>query len=231
MHDFSPRSARGPRTWSVPIVALALVLAACSGAAAPAGSAGPGDAASPTAAQTGAEAPPTSGESPGAGESLAPGASPDAGGVVLTQGWATADLTDVRDGTTFRIADLVTGNRVVFIETMAIWCSNCRSQQRDVVKALANLNPERVTWIGVDVDGSESASALAEYSRSLGFDWAYVVGSADFLRALADDFGAQVLSPPSTPIIVVGTNGTVTLTEFGHKSVDRILELATSNGA
>ena len=112
-------------------------------------------------------------------------------------------------------------NRVVFVETMAIWCSNCRAQQKDVVKALAGLDPARVTWIGIDVDGSESASDLAAYSDSLGFDWPYAVGSADFLRALSDEFGTQILSPPSTPIVVVGTDGTVTLTEFGHKSVDQ----------
>ena len=230
MHNFIPSPARSPGTWPVLVGALALVLAACSGAVVPASSAVAGaTGASPTPTTTGVT--PSSDTSPAAGESSAPEASPAIGGAVLTQSWATADLTDVRNGTTFRIADLVAADRVVFIETMAIWCSNCRSQQRDAVKALANLDPERVTWIGVDVDGSESASALAEYSRSLGFDWPYVVGSADFLRALNDDFGSQVLSPPSTPIIVVGNDGTVTLTEFGHKSVDRILELATSNGA
>ena len=230
MPEFSPGLARAPGVWPVFIVALALVLAACSGAAAPAGSAAPGGA-DVSAAPTTAGVVPTTATSSAVPESPDPASSSDTGRAVLTQSWATADLTDVRNGTTFRIADLVAGHRVVFIETMAIWCSNCRSQQRDVVKALAKLDPERVTWISVDVDGSESASALAEYSRSLGFDWPYVVGSADFLRALNDDLGSQVLSPPSTPIIVLGTDGTVTLTEFGHKSVDRILELASSNGA
>ena len=152
-------------------------------------------------------------------------------GVVLTQAWATEALTDVRTGESFRIADLVADDRVVFIETMAIWCSSCRTQQRDVVKALAALDPGRVTWIGVDVDASEKAGDLANYSLKLGFDWPYVVASTDLARALAAEFGDQVLSPPSTPIIVVGTDGTVTLTEFGHKSVDRILELAAAHGA
>ena len=150
---------------------------------------------------------------------------------MLTQAWATVHLTDVRTGQSFRIADIVATRRVVFIETMAIWCANCRAQQRDAVTALAGLSPDRVTWIGVDVDASEGAQDLAAYSRQLGFDWPYVVGSNDFLRSLADEFGSQILSPPSTPVIVIGTDGTVTLTEFGHKSVDRIRELAAANGA
>jgi thiol-disulfide isomerase/thioredoxin len=167
---------------------------------------------------------------PSVGAPTEPAPSPT-DGVVLVQAWATTELTDVRNGERFRIADLVAGGRIVFLETMAIWCTNCRRQQGDVVSALAQLDPARVTWIGIDVDSSESAEALAEYSRRLGFDWPFVVAGQDLARALATEFGDQVLSPPSTPIIVVGTDGRVTLTEFGHKSVDRIVQLAGEHGA
>ena len=205
--------------------ALLFTLAACSGpgGALPSESTLAGTTGAPTAPAPSALAsgPPSASDDPAATPA----------GVVLTQAWATEALTDVRTGESFRIADLVADDRVVFIETMAIWCSSCRTQQRDVVKALAALDPGRVTWIGVDVDASEKAGDLANYSLKLGFDWPYVVASTDLARALAAEFGDQVLSPPSTPIIVVGTDGTVTLTEFGHKSVDRILELAAAHGA
>jgi thiol-disulfide isomerase/thioredoxin len=167
---------------------------------------------------------------PSVGAPTEPASSPT-DGVQLTQAWATAELTDVRNGQRFRIADLVADGRVVFLETMAIWCTNCRRQQGDVVSALSQLDPATVTWIGIDVDASESADALADYSRTLGFDWPFVVAGPDLARALAAEFGDQVLSPPSTPIVVIGTDGRVTLTEFGHKSVDRIMQLATEYGA
>jgi hypothetical protein len=38
----------------------------------------------------------------------------------LDQAWATAILTDVATGRTFRIADFVAADKVVFVETMAI---------------------------------------------------------------------------------------------------------------
>ncbi|MGH2385982.1 MAG: hypothetical protein ACRDGB_13175, partial [Candidatus Limnocylindria bacterium] len=38
------------------------------------------------------------------------------------------ELVDVRDGTTFTLADLAV-DRPLIVETMAIWCSNCRQQQ------------------------------------------------------------------------------------------------------
>ena len=65
-----------------------------------------------------------------------PIASPEAPAVVLAQPWATAPLTDVATGETFRIADLA--GKVVIVETMAIWCSNCRAQQGDVQAALGS---------------------------------------------------------------------------------------------
>lgn len=167
---------------------------------------------------------------PSVGAPTEPAPSPT-DGVVLVQAWATAELTDVRNGERFRITDLVADGRVVFLETMAIWCANCRRQQGDVVVALSQLDPARVIWIGVDVDASESAEALADYSRTLGFEWPFVVAGKDLARALATEFGDQVLSPPSTPIIVVGTDGRVTLTEFGHKGIDRIVQLAREHGA
>ena len=204
------------------LIVVATLAAACTGSAGTSQTAGPpgatpiSGAPSPSAPSTGAPTEPVSSPT-------------DA--VELTQAWATAELTDVRNGERFRIADLVADGRVVFLETMAIWCTNCRRQQGDVVSALAQLDPARVTWIGIDVDASESADALADYSRTLGFDWPFVVAGRDLARSLAAEFGDQVLSPPSTPIVVIGTDGRVTLTEFGHKSVDRIVQLATEYGA
>lgn len=220
----TPRSPRLPRALGA-LISFSLILGACSGAAGAPVVSTP-TIASPTSSGDTSQDP---GSTP-APSGLATGPTA-ASGVLLTQAWATAALTDVRNGSSFRIADLVASGKVVFIETMAIWCSNCRSQQRDVVKALAGLDPDRVVWIGIDVEASESASDLADYSRSLGFDWPYVIGDQALLRALVDEFGSQVLSPPATPIAVIGTDGTVTLTEFGHKSVDRIQELAAAHGA
>lgn len=203
-------------------LAVVVAVAACTGG----GSVQGPIAATGTAASAGPSAPDRS-----AGPSREPSPGASTPGVELTGAWATAQLTDVRTGERFRIADLVADGRVVFLEPMAIWCTNCRRQQGDVVVALDRLDPAKVTWIGVDVDPSEEADALAEYSRTFGFDWPFVVAGVDVSRALAAEFGDRVLSPPSTPIVVVGTDGRVTLTEFGHKSVDRIVELAAEHGA
>jgi len=157
-------------------------------------------------------------------------ASPEPG-VALQQPWATAALTNVSTGDLFRIADLVASGKVVFIETMAIWCTNCRAQQYEAVAAFERLDPSRAVWVGIDVETSESARALAAYAKSNGFPFTYAIADANLARALANDFGDIVLSPPSVNVIVIGTDGRVTQTRRGHKSADELISLAQEHGA
>ncbi len=165
--------------------------------------------------------------SPGA---TTPGASaPPSDAAVALPAWATIPLTDVRTGETFTLAG--TGDRVVFVEPMAVWCSSCRQQQETAKEAVAGLDPSGITWVALDVDPNETPEMLARFADDNEFPFTYAIAGVELSRALADAFGAQVLSPPSTPVIVIGTDGTVTLTEFGHKSQARIAELAQQHGA
>jgi peroxiredoxin len=144
--------------------------------------------------------------------------------------WATLTLTDVQSGTQFRIADLTARGKVVFVETMAIWCTNCRRQQQEATAAWPRLDPETVAWIAVDVESSESAEALDRYRESNGFPFTYVVADQQLSRALVDDFGDVVLNPPAVNVIIVGADGRVShLT--GHHAADDVVRLAEEHGA
>jgi hypothetical protein len=88
-----------------------------------------------------------------------------------------------------------------------------------------------VTYVVIDVDPSETAPALAQYREKHGFDGRYVVADRDVARALAAEFGDQVLNPPSTPVVFIGTDGRVTLTPFGPISADDIVAIAEEHGA
>ena len=149
--------------------------------------------------------------------------------MILAQAWATAPLVDVSTGETFRIADHA--GKVILIESMAIWCSNCRAQQGDVMTALGRLPADSVVYVVLDVDPNEDGDSLAAYREQHGFDGRYAIAGNDVGRALAADFGDQFLNPPSTPILIVGTDGRVTLTEYGHKSPDQLVALAEAHGA
>ena len=224
-----------PRCLRVPLpggpvvlaVALAVVLTACA-------SGGGGSSVSPPSAvapSSPASTEPSAGAPSPGDPSAVPSGGSAAPGFVLDRPWATAELVDVRTGQPFRVADLVAAGTVVFLEPMAIWCTNCRAQQADAMTALAQLDRSSVVWLGLDVVPSETAEALADYGPRWGFDHTYAIAGPDVSRALVDEFGPLVISPPSTPIIVVGTDGTVTLTDYGHKSVEQLLALAAAHGA
>jgi thiol-disulfide isomerase/thioredoxin len=170
--------------------------------------------------------------SPDASATTTPTAAPgsqDAGVPVLDQPWATIELTDVSTGEVFTLADHA--GKVVIIETMAIWCPTCLLQQRSVDEALAQLDSSRVEYVVLDVDLNEDAAALASYRAETGFVGSYVIAGIPVARALADEFGANILNPPLTPIVIVGTDGTATLTDYGRKSAEQLVALAEAAGA
>jgi thiol-disulfide isomerase/thioredoxin len=134
------------------------------------------------------------------------------------------ELTDVSTGETFTLAELA-ADRPVLVETMAIWCTTCRAQQREVVAAHAQADFHSV---GIDVDPNERAEDLAAYADAEGFDWRFAVADAGLVRLLTDRYGIGVTNPPSTPTFVISTDGTMRALEFGRvRSAEELMaELA-----
>ncbi len=186
-----------PRTRRLPSALVGLVALALVAAACTAGTSEPGGSAS-----TGADGSASTG---------------------ADQTWRTTALRDVRTGKEFTIDEL--RGKLVAIEPMAIWCSNCRTQQREAAAALAATPSDGVVYISVSVDPGEQPEALAAYSRTEGFDWIFVVASREVARSLAAAFGDQVLSPPSTPLILVGPDGAVIDVHFGIRSASELTAL------
>lgn len=143
-------------------------------------------------------------------------------------GWRTAVLRDVATGDEFRVADLQ--GSVVVIETMAIWCSSCRVQQQQARTALAQLEDADIVYISLDVDPNERGEDLADYAVREGFGWRFAVSSPEISRSLAAEFGERVLSPPSTPLIVLGPGGEVVEQHFGVMSSDDLAALLDRAG-
>ena len=137
--------------------------------------------------------------------------------------WRTASLRDVVTGETFRIDDL--RGKVVALEAMAIWCVNCRVQQGEARAALEQVGSPDVVYISLDVDPNERDDDLAAYAAREGFTWRFAVASAEFSRSLAATFGDQILSPPATPLVVLGPDGEVIEKHIGIKGADDLAAL------
>jgi thiol-disulfide isomerase/thioredoxin len=139
------------------------------------------------------------------------------------EAWRTASIRDVVSGEDFRIADLE--GKVVAIEAMAVWCLNCRFQQLEAQAALEEVDSPDVVYLSLDIDPNERAEDLAEYARREGFDWRFAVASPEVARSLAATFGDQVLSPPATPLIVLGPDGQVVEQHIGIKGARSLAAL------
>ncbi len=143
----------------------------------------------------------------------------------LDELWRTAELRDVRTGEKLVIAELT--GKVVVVETMAIWCTTCRIQQNEVREALARMSTDDLVFVSLDVDPNETAADLARYAQERDYGWHFVVAPREVARSLAQTFGDQVLSPPSTPTIVIAPDGRAAVS-FG---VRRAAQLEAEFGA
>jgi cytochrome oxidase Cu insertion factor (SCO1/SenC/PrrC family) len=151
------------------------------------------------------------------------GAMMEEGSMADSSAWFAASLTDVHTGQAFSINDL--NGKVVLVETMAVWCSNCFKQQQQV-KALHDQLGQREDFvsIGLDIDPNEDAPQLKSYVEQNGFDWLYAVAPADVARQIGLSYGDQFLNPPSTPILIVDSHGEAHPLPFGIKNADALMQ-------
>jgi thiol-disulfide isomerase/thioredoxin len=186
------------------IVAMALLSAACS-------SPPTGESAAPQDPTTS----PTSGQTAQPSSTAVPTDEPAARDALLA-----LELVDVSTGDTFTLAALAE-EKPVLLETMAIWCTTCRAQQQEVVRAhgLADFHS-----VGIDVDPNERAPDLAAYAEQEGFDWRFVLADRALVGLLTERFGFEVTNPPSTPTFVI-RDGSIRALEFGRvRSAEELVD-------
>lgn len=205
MHD------RHPLRWSAlaAIVVLAIATAACSaagsGSAAPTQHPAMSDGADPTDAPTSMAPSVAASSDPAATTAETPAA-------LSSDPLHAIVLTDVRTGEQVSIGELA-AQKPLLLETMAIWCSNCRAQQHNVVAA---HNEADFHSISLDVDPSENPDDLAAYSEQQGFDWHFAMADAELLGQLRERFGTAVAVPPGMPKILFGTDGSIEMVGLGE---------------
>jgi thiol-disulfide isomerase/thioredoxin len=156
-------------------------------------------------------------------------AAPDSAPAAERPGWHSLPLTDARTGQTFTLADF--DGKTVYVEPMATWCTNCRQQMsviRDEIRA--QVDPERVVFVGLSVETNLTSEALASYTNTHGFDWTFAVMTPELLQELASTFGRTVTNPPAVPHFLIAPDGTTSDLSTGHHSADRLLEQLSAAG-
>lgn len=139
--------------------------------------------------------------------------------VMMGPDWFSVQLTDVNSNSSFSVSDHQ--GKVILVETIAVWCSNCLRQQREV-QTLHQVLGERDDFVSLalDIDTRETAEILQSHAAGNGFDWLYAVAPLEVAREIGQLYGDQFLSPPSTPMLIIDRHGEVHALPFGIKSAD-----------
>ena len=137
--------------------------------------------------------------------------------------WFMIPMIDVQTGETFSMNDF--SGRVVLVETMAMWCSPCIIQAREIRTLLELLDePEDLISVSLDVDPNEEVAALKEYTEENDFKWRFAIAPMDVARELSSLYGAQFLNPPVSAMLIIDRSSNVHTLEFGKKSAEMLLE-------
>ena len=114
--------------------------------------------------------------------------------------WLAIELTDVRTGESFTIAEFA--GTPVLLESFAVWCPICTSQQKQV-RALHQQVGDGVVSIALNTDPNEDLDKVAAHLERHGFDWRYAVAPAELTLALKAEFGVGILNAPSAPMVLI----------------------------
>jgi cytochrome oxidase Cu insertion factor (SCO1/SenC/PrrC family) len=137
--------------------------------------------------------------------------------------WFAIPMTDALTGETFTINDFA--GKVVLIQTIAQWCTNCAYQQ-DEVRTLAKFllldDPNGLVSISLDVDANEDQASLKKYANYFGFDWHFAMAPLEVSRALGNLYSAEYLNPPLEPMLFIDRSGNVYGLPYGIKSANAL---------
>lgn len=143
--------------------------------------------------------------------------------------WTNIELVNAATNETFTLADFA--GKTVFIEPMAVWCTNCRSQQRTINTVIDQLDPNEFVMLSLSIETFVTPEELATYAVNNEFGWTFAVATDDLVTALVNEFGRSVTSPPSVPHFTIAPDGTAGNFATGGESAEEFLSLVRSVAA
>ncbi len=135
--------------------------------------------------------------------------------------WINFELKDVRTQQTFKISDFQ--NRPILLESFAVWCPVCAKQQDEIKKLHEELGDSFIS-ISIDTDPNEDEARVRGHIESKGFDWYYAVSPSEMTQSLIKEFGPEIVSAPSAPVILICPDGNFRKLGSGVKKVEELKE-------
>jgi cytochrome oxidase Cu insertion factor (SCO1/SenC/PrrC family) len=120
--------------------------------------------------------------------------------------WRTYDLEDVNTQATFNISNL--SGKPVLLYAFTISCPICTRQQQEIALLRKDAG-DSFYAVGLDIDPNEDAASLREHIQKNGFYGYYALSPLEMTQSLLDEFGIEVITPASAPMILILPDGTV----------------------
>ena len=131
--------------------------------------------------------------------------------------WNEVPLRDVSTSRMFRVRDLA--GKPVLLFSFTTWCSICTAQQNEI-KRLQAMYPGSFTAVGIDIDPYENEALVRKHQADNQFYGLYAVAPPAMIKELTNEFGVEIISPASAPMVLICSNGTVTRLDRGVKSAE-----------
>lgn len=133
--------------------------------------------------------------------------------------WRTIEVTDVRSGTVFSVAEI--NDQPVLIQPFTLTCPVCIRQQAEI-SALHATGDIPFMMVGLDIDPNSNEASLRAYTGQYGFYGLYARSPPEMTRSLADQFGVLILSPAQAPLVLVCPDNSARILSPGIKNKEQL---------
>jgi thiol-disulfide isomerase/thioredoxin len=134
--------------------------------------------------------------------------------------YKSIELLDLNTNQTYKLSDFE--DKVVLIESFAIWCPTCTNQQKQL-KKLHEINKDVIS-ISLDTDQNEDESEILEHTQYNNFNWRYSISPEELTSYFISNYGISFVSAPSVPILLKCPNQEPIKLKNGLKSVEYLIE-------
>jgi hypothetical protein len=142
--------------------------------------------------------------------------------------WLDVPITDARTNAPIRLADFA--GKTVVVESMAIGCAPCYAQQLESKQALAQLSPDRVVYVSLNMLPGTSAAQLKQYADENQFSWMFATDTEQIAPTLQQHFGITILNVDAVPMFFISPRGAVSALHTGGIAAGDLVRLIQGQG-
>jgi thiol-disulfide isomerase/thioredoxin len=130
-------------------------------------------------------------------------------------------VTTSLNGDDFELSQHI-GNGPIIIFFWSFFCGPCREEMPILQKIYEDLGKDKITFVGVNLDGKKLGNAIDKFMKDSGFDFTIVFDELNGLEyKIADPYGVA-----GTPTVyAIGLDGKIIFSEVGKVEPEELKEV------